>query len=82
MIIGPVICDAISLQHGVWIVETSGKLGIRILVDETEIVSAAAAHDVDDKGIRDAAARLNFNTMGFSCANVVCALGNERLPRA
>lgn len=50
-----------------WIVETSGKLGIRILVDETEIVSAAAAYDVDDKGIRDAAARLNFNTVGFTC---------------
>lgn len=63
-----------------WIVETSGKLGIRILVDETEIVSAAA-YDVDDKGIRDAAARLNFNTVGFSYVNV-CALGNERLPRA
>lgn len=71
------ICE---LSNVAWIVETSGKLGIRILVDETEIVSAAA-YDVDDKGIRDAAARLNFNTVGFSCVNV-CALGNERLPRA
>ena len=41
--------------------ETGGKLGIRIVVDETEIVSAAA-YDVNDKGIQDAAARLNFNT--------------------
>lgn len=75
-----------------WIVETGGKLGIRIVVDETEIVSVAA-YDVNDKGIQDAAARLNFNTQNsvyklcmWACnkAHVlcVCTLSNERLPRA